>query len=169
AVVLATPHSLHAGQIIAAAKARKHVFVEKPFALALGDARAAVRACAKNKLTLAIGYNWRFQPALMEIKSMLVDGRLGKLLHIEGNFCGPSVYRFGREHWRQSREEGPAGRRSRLSPKPAPSAPSSSISRKPRWHDARSPSRAATNCTASRCSKRSSSRRGTEPGRRREN
>ena len=109
AVVLATPHSLHAGQIIAAAKARKHVFVEKPFALALGDARAAVRACAKNKLTLAIGYNWRFQPALMEIKSMLVDGRLGKLLHIEGNFCGPSVYRFGREHWRQSREEGPAG------------------------------------------------------------
>jgi len=109
AVVLATPHSLHAGQIIAAAQARKHVFVEKPFALALGDARAAVHACAKNKLTLAIGYNWRFQPALMEIKSMLVDGRLGKLLHIEGNFCGPSVYRFGREHWRQSREEGPAG------------------------------------------------------------
>src|SRR5204862_3578633 len=36
-------------------------------------------------------------------------GRLGKLLHSEGNFCGPSVYRFGREHWRQSREEGPAG------------------------------------------------------------
>src|SRR5207245_4362352 len=29
--------------------------------------------------------------------------------HMEGNFCGPSVFRFGREHWRQSREEGPAG------------------------------------------------------------
>ena len=40
---------------------------------------------------------------------MLADGRLGKLLHIEGNFCGPSVYRFGRDHWRQDREEGPAG------------------------------------------------------------
>jgi len=40
---------------------------------------------------------------------MLADGRLGKLLHVEGNFCGPSVYRFEREHWRQSREEGPAG------------------------------------------------------------
>jgi predicted dehydrogenase len=109
AVVLATPHSLHAGQIIAAAKARKHVFAEKPFALALRDAEAAVRACAENKVTLAIGYNWRFQPALMEIKNMLGDGRLGKLLHMEGNFCGPSVYRFEREHWRQSREEGPAG------------------------------------------------------------
>jgi len=110
AVVLATPHSLHAEQTIAAAKARKHVFVEKPFALALCDAEAAVRACAGNGLTLAIGYNWRFQPALQEIRRMLGDdGRLGKLLHIEGNFCGPSAYRFEREHWRQSREEGPAG------------------------------------------------------------
>ena len=40
---------------------------------------------------------------------MLADGRLGKLLHIEGNFCGPSAYRFGREHWRQDRDEMPAG------------------------------------------------------------
>ncbi len=110
AVVLATPHSLHAGQIIAAAKTHKHVFAEKPFALSLRDAKAAVRACAERKLTLAIGYNWRFQPALQEIRRMLGDdGRLGKLLHMEGNFCGASVYRFEREHWRQSREEGPAG------------------------------------------------------------
>ena len=40
---------------------------------------------------------------------MLEDGRLGKLLHLEGNFCGPSAYRFPREHWRQERKEGPAG------------------------------------------------------------
>jgi predicted dehydrogenase len=110
AVVLATPHSLHAGQIIAAARARKHVFVEKPLALALRDAEAALRACAENEVTLAVGYNWRFQPALQEIRRMLGgDAPLGKLLHMEGNFCGPSVYRFEREHWRQSREEGPAG------------------------------------------------------------
>ena len=109
AVVLATPHTLHAAQIIAAAKAHKHVFAEKPFALSLRDAKAAVRACAENKVTLAVGYNWRFQPALREMRSALGDGPLGKLLHVEGNFCGPSVYRFEREHWRQSREEGPAG------------------------------------------------------------
>jgi predicted dehydrogenase len=40
---------------------------------------------------------------------MINDGRLGRLLHIEGNFCGPSAYFYGREHWRQKREEGPAG------------------------------------------------------------
>lgn len=109
AVVLATPHTLHAEQIVAAAKAGKHVFTEKPFALTARSAAAAVRACAENRVTLAVGYNWRFQPALREMRKMLDDGRLGKLLHIEGSFCGPSVYRHGREHWRQSREEGPAG------------------------------------------------------------
>src|SRR5262249_41303379 len=42
AVVLATPHSLHAQQVIAAAEAGKHVFCEKPFTLTKADAEAAV-------------------------------------------------------------------------------------------------------------------------------
>jgi predicted dehydrogenase len=109
AIVLATPHTQHAEQIVAAAKARKHVFTEKPFALNAREAKAAVSACKKAKVTLAVGYNWRFQPALQEIRKMLEDGRLGKLVHVEGNFCGPSAYRFPKEHWRQARDEGPAG------------------------------------------------------------
>lgn len=109
AVVLATPHSAHAEQIIAAAKAHKHVFTEKPFTLTAESAKAAVRACARSKVALAVGYNWRFQPALQEIRRMLDDGRLGKLLHVEGNFCGPSVYWYPKAHWRQNRDEGPAG------------------------------------------------------------
>jgi predicted dehydrogenase len=109
AIVLATPHTQHAEQIVAAAKARKHVFTEKPFALNVKEAKAAVSACKKARVTLAVGYNWRFQPALQEIRKMLEDGRLGKLVHVEGNFCGPSAYRFPKEHWRQARDEGPAG------------------------------------------------------------
>ena len=109
AIVLATPHTQHAQQVIAAARAGKHVFTEKPFSLTLREARAAVRACAEHRVTLAVGFNWRFQPALQEIKRMLEDGRLGRLLHIEGNFCGPSAYRSDRGHWRHSRDEGPAG------------------------------------------------------------
>jgi predicted dehydrogenase len=109
AVVLATPHSVHCEQIIAAAEAGKHVFVEKPLGVELDAAARAVGACAERGVTLAVGYNWRFQPALQETKRMLEDGRLGKLLHIEGNFCGPSAYRFAREHWRHDRDEVPAG------------------------------------------------------------
>lgn len=109
AIVLATPHTQRVDPIVAAAKAGKHVYTEKPLALSLRDAQTCIRACADHKVTLAVGYNWRFQPALQEIRRMLDDGRLGKLLHIEGNFCGPSVYRFGADHWRLDREEGPAG------------------------------------------------------------
>jgi predicted dehydrogenase len=109
AVVLATPHSTHAEQIAAAAKAGKHVFVEKPLGLSRAECERALAECAERNVTLAVGYNWRFQPALREIKHMLEDGRLGKLLHVEGNFCGPSAYRFRREHWRQDRDEVPAG------------------------------------------------------------
>ena len=109
AIVLATPHTIHADQIVAAARAGKPVFTEKPFTLNQSSARRAIKACATAGVTLAVGFNWRFQPALQEIRRMLEDGRLGKLLHIEGNFCGPSVYRFGPDHWRQKREEGPAG------------------------------------------------------------
>ena len=109
AVVLATPHTLHAEQVIAAARAGKHVFTDKPFALTVASAAAAVRACAEAKRVLAVGFNWRYQPALQEIRRMVQDGRLGRLLHIEGNFNGPSVYRFPREHWRQQPDEGPAG------------------------------------------------------------
>ncbi|MEO7404697.1 MAG: Gfo/Idh/MocA family oxidoreductase, partial [Burkholderiales bacterium] len=109
AVVLATPHSMHADQIVAAARAGKHVFTEKPLGLNRADCERAVAACAEHGVTLAVGYNWRFQPALREIQQMLTDGRLGKLLHIEGNFCGPSAYRFKRGHWRHDPDEVPAG------------------------------------------------------------
>jgi len=52
AVVLATPNSLHAGQIGLAAAAGKHVFVEKPFALSAADARSAL-AAARRAATIA--------------------------------------------------------------------------------------------------------------------
>ncbi|RPI45083.1 MAG: gfo/Idh/MocA family oxidoreductase [Betaproteobacteria bacterium] len=109
AVVLATPHSAHAEQVVQAARAGKHVFCEKPFTLSRASAEQSIRACAEHKVTLMVGYNWRHQPALQEVVRMIADGRLGKVLHVEGNFNGPSVYRYAKDHWRPSREECPAG------------------------------------------------------------
>jgi predicted dehydrogenase len=109
AVVLATPHSLHTEQIVAAAQAGKHVFCEKPLGLDAASAERAAQACADAGVTLAVGYNWRMQPALREIRRLIDDGTLGRVLHVEGNFCGPSAYRFPKGHWRHDREEVPAG------------------------------------------------------------
>ena len=91
AVVLATPHSMHTHQIVAAARAGKHVFSEKPLGLDTASAQKAAQACADHGVTLGVGYNWRYQPALQEIRRMIEDGSLGRVLHIEGNFCGPSA------------------------------------------------------------------------------
>ncbi|NKE47923.1 Gfo/Idh/MocA family oxidoreductase [Roseomonas frigidaquae] len=109
AVVLATPHRQHTGQIVAAAAAGKHVFTEKPLGVSVEEAQRAAQACADAGVTLGVGYNWRFQPALQAIHRMIEDGTLGRVLHLEGNFCGPSAYRFPQGHWRHDRAEGPAG------------------------------------------------------------
>jgi len=109
AVVLATPHSMHTDQIVAAAQAGKHVFSEKPLGLDAASAQRAAQACADHGVTLGVGYNWRFQPALQAVRRMIDDGTLGRVLHLEGNFCGPSAYRFPKGHWRHDPAEGPGG------------------------------------------------------------
>ena len=109
AIVLATPHSMHTDQIVAAARAGKHVFCEKPLGLDHASTKRAADAAAQHNIVLGVGYNWRFQPALQEIRRMIDDGRLGKVMHIEGNFCGPSAYRFPKGHWRHAGDESPAG------------------------------------------------------------
>ena len=59
AVVLATPHTRHRAQVEAAAAAKKHVFCEKPFALTVADAKAAIAACRRAGVALGVGHNRR--------------------------------------------------------------------------------------------------------------
>jgi predicted dehydrogenase len=109
AVVLATPHGQHAEQVIAAAEAGKHVFVEKPFTLAKADAEAAVAACRKAGVVMALGHNRRFLPAVATMKDMLAAGAIGTLLHVEGHFSGPGAASYKPGMWRADREESPLG------------------------------------------------------------
>src|SRR2546425_841211 len=57
AIVLATPHTQHGEQVLAAARAGKHVYTDKPFTLTTASAEAAVKACTEAKRVLAVGYN----------------------------------------------------------------------------------------------------------------
>ena len=62
AVILATPHSKHLEQIVAAVNNGKHVFVEKPITLTADDAKIAYDEAKKNNKVLAVGFNRRFHP-----------------------------------------------------------------------------------------------------------
>ena len=109
AIVLATPHSQHAAQIRQVAAAGRHIFVEKPLALTLSDARTAFDACEKAGVKLAVGFNRRFLPAYLALREQIHTGRIGRPLHAEGSFCGPFGYDYGDGMWRGSRDENPAG------------------------------------------------------------
>lgn len=109
AVVLATPHSQHADQVIRAARAGKHVFVEKPFTLDAESARAAAEACRDAGVVLALGHNRRFLPAMAAMKEIIDAGQLGEILHAEGAFSGNFGFSYMPGMWRATQEESPAG------------------------------------------------------------
>jgi predicted dehydrogenase len=109
AILVTTPHSLHAEHAIAAARAGKHVFVEKPFTLTAASGRAAAEACSKAGVTLAVGQNRRFSATAQELRRMADGNELGTILHIEGNFSSPSAMKWPSDLWRASRVESPAG------------------------------------------------------------
>jgi predicted dehydrogenase len=108
AVVLATPHSAHLAQIQAVAAAGKPVFCEKPLTLTRAEAVAAVEACRAAGVPLAIGHNRRFLPTIQAMKAIIAEGRLGRLLHVEGHSSNlNSSQNFA--PWRADPAESPAG------------------------------------------------------------
>ena len=107
AVFLATPHSLHADQIVAAAAAGKHAFTEKPFALKKADGERAVAAAEAAGIQLGLGHNQRYAPAMAEIKRLIDAGKLGEIHHMEANLSHDG--QIGIETWRRSADEAPTG------------------------------------------------------------
>ena len=108
AIVLATPHTLHAEQIIAVAAVGKPVYCEKPLALKRVDAQRAVDACAKAGVVLAVGHDKRFWPSMQALTSIAGGGELGEILHIEGHNSNETS-RTAFASWRASPEESPGG------------------------------------------------------------
>ena len=109
AVVLCTPHSLHTDQIVAAAKARKHVFCEKPLSLSRAEVMRAIDAVKANGVQLAVGHEKRFEPPLVELARLAQSGALGTLLQIEANFSQDKFLSMPADNWRLSAKEAPAG------------------------------------------------------------
>ena len=109
AVVLATPHSMHAEQVIAAAGAKKHVFCEKPFTLTKREAEGAVAGVRNAGVTLGLGYNRRFHPEMTKLRDMIRAGDLGTVLHVEATMTFPNVLFINPNHWRADKTETPCG------------------------------------------------------------
>jgi predicted dehydrogenase len=108
-VLISTPHSLHAEQVVAAARAGKHVFVDKPFTLTVADARRATEACRQAGVVLAVGHQRRKQAASRALKRLLDEGVIGRVAQIEGNISADAGFVLKPGVWRTVRDETPGG------------------------------------------------------------
>lgn len=108
-VLLATPHTTHPDQIIAAAAAGKHVFIEKPFTLTVEAGKRAMEAAAAAGVVLQVGHNRRRQPANRRLKELIDSGELGTVTMIETHHAMPNALGFQPGYWRDDPAESPLG------------------------------------------------------------
>ena len=108
AVFLATPHSLHVGQISSVAAARKAVWCEKPLALTRAEAERVIAATTRAGVPFAHGHNKRCFPSIYELKRVVADGVIVEVLHIEGHFTNEHSTRV-KGGWRDDPRRSPGG------------------------------------------------------------
>jgi len=92
------PNSLHAAWTIRALKAGKHVLCEKPFASNAREAEEMATVARETGLVLSEAFAYRYHPLTARVKEIIASGNLGKIKHIEAQFCfllpSPNNIRF---------------------------------------------------------------------------
>lgn len=102
AVVIATRHDAHAAQVLAALRAGKHVFCEKPLCLTLSELAAIEQeARARPGQLLMVGFNRRFAPQVVKIKQLLATVAEPKSFIMTVNAGAIPA-----EHWTQDKAVG---------------------------------------------------------------
>jgi predicted dehydrogenase len=107
AIINTTPNSAHLETTYAAAAAGKHVFLDKPIANTIDDARAITAACRQAKVVLALGYQRRRESQFRWIKQNL--DKFGKLVNAEANISRDRLGKIDLGSWRYTAEGMPGG------------------------------------------------------------
>lgn len=80
AVYIASPVLFHKEQAIAAAKAKKHILIEKPIGLSAQESADTVRICKENGVLISVGLMMRFHEYHRKIKHIIDEGKLGDIM-----------------------------------------------------------------------------------------
>jgi predicted dehydrogenase len=76
-VIVATPDAMHEAQVIAAARAGKHILCEKPMGMRLAACLNMEKAVRESGVVFAMGYDNRFNPGLRRMKALMDSGAVG--------------------------------------------------------------------------------------------
>lgn len=104
-VCICTPTGLHAKLALQAANAKKHIVLEKPIAMNLGDTDKIIAVCRENKVKLSIVHPNRYRPVAVELKKIIDSGALGKISHANAlvNWNRNQEY-YNQSAWRGTRD-----------------------------------------------------------------
>lgn len=79
AVIICSPTNTHAQLIIESAKAKKHIFCEKPVSFSTEETKKALEFVKKHGVILQVGFNRRFDESFRTLHSLIQQGELGKV------------------------------------------------------------------------------------------
>ena len=109
AIINTTPNATHLETTRAAAAAGKHVFLDKPIANTIADAKALTRACRDAKVILALGYQRRRESHFRFVKKQIAEGKFGKLVNAEANISRDRLGKIDLSSWRYQAQGMPGG------------------------------------------------------------
>ncbi|HYN64863.1 MAG TPA: Gfo/Idh/MocA family oxidoreductase, partial [Candidatus Limnocylindrales bacterium] len=109
AVINTTPNNVHLETTRAAAEAGKHVFLDKPIANTIADARALTVACRAAGVVLALGYQRRREGHFRWIRRQIDEGVFGRLVNAEANISRDRLGKVDLSSWRYTAGGMPGG------------------------------------------------------------
>ncbi len=109
AVINTTPNDAHLETTAVAARAGKHVFLDKPIANTIADARAITEACRKAGVVLAIGYQRRRESQFRWVRKQIDAGVFGRLVNAESNISRDRAGKIDLGSWRYQAGGMPGG------------------------------------------------------------
>ena len=84
-IILSVPAKYHSKMAIKAMNSKKHVFVEKPLAMNIVEAKSMIEASKKNKVNLMVGHLLQYHPAFIKLKKLCYEGKIGNIKNIYSN------------------------------------------------------------------------------------
>ncbi len=109
AIINTTPNAAHLETTRAAAATGKHVFLDKPIANTIADARAITEACRMAGVVLALGYQRRREMHFRFIRQKIDEGAFGKLVNAEANISRDRLGKIDLSSWRYQAAGMPGG------------------------------------------------------------
>ena len=113
-VILTVPNEQHFPVAAEVARARKHVYTEKPIASTLEDGLKIAALEQQFGITVTVGHSARLMAGIRKIREAIDSGELGRVAFMEANFSNERALELTPKTWRWYKDKAPGGPLSQL-------------------------------------------------------